>query len=385
MNEIFFELIRVAIGTQDTLTRPPSAGEWKQLYDMAKKQSLEGICFAAVQRLPEDIRPPEMLYLTWMGMAAKIQQRNELMNEYTRKTLEYFRSNGFHCCVLKGQGIAALYRLQDDDNHNLDLSALRQSGDIDVWVNSSRNKLYEFSKKELGKITGLTYHHIHYEMYPDVEVEAHTWPAFFTSPIHNRRFQKFCLQNAPIEGSGDYASLAFNRVFMLQHCFGHFSGHGVGFRQLLDYYFVLLHSGSNGSSGSKVEQPKALNELNSEALNYKQESMKRMSALGMGRFAAALMWLCVEVFGMDKSLSICEPKEKDGRFLLAEVLQTGNMGHQDERVDHRKLQSALGRFLHNIKRDWQIMRIAPSYAMWEPLWGIYQFTWVRITNLRYNR
>jgi hypothetical protein len=31
----------------------------------------------------------------------------------------------------------------------------------------------------------------------------------------------------------------FNRVFILQHCYGHFCGHGVGFRQLLDYYFVL--------------------------------------------------------------------------------------------------------------------------------------------------
>ena len=50
------------------------------LYEMAKKQSLVGVCFAAIQRLPEVERPPEMLYLTWMGMAAKIQQRNEVDN-----------------------------------------------------------------------------------------------------------------------------------------------------------------------------------------------------------------------------------------------------------------------------------------------------------------
>ena len=355
MNDIFYELIRVAIGTQDALTRPPSAGEWKVMYDMAKKQSLVGICFAAVQRLPEDMRPPEMLYLTWMGMAAKIQQRNEVMNTHTAKTLEYFRSKGFPCCVLKGQGIAKLYG---------DFAGLRQSGDIDVWVNSARKELYEFSKKELGKITGLTYHHIHYEMYEDVEVEAHTWPSFFTNPIHNKRFQKFCLQNAPKEGCGDYASLAFNRVFILQHCFGHFCGHGVGFRQLLDYYFVL-------KQGFTEEE--------------RWESVRWINKLGMSRFAAALMWVCIHVFGMDRKLCICEPNEKDGEFLLAEVLQTGNMGHQDERVDHRKLQSALGRYLHNIKRDWQIMRIAPSYALWEPLWGIYQYTWVKITNNRYNR
>ena len=80
MNKLFFEPIRVALGNADSLSLKPSDKEWRLLYDMAKKQSLVGICFAAVQRLPEDERPPEMLYLTWMGMSAKIQQRNEVVN-----------------------------------------------------------------------------------------------------------------------------------------------------------------------------------------------------------------------------------------------------------------------------------------------------------------
>lgn len=79
MNDIFYELIRVAIGTQDGLLRQPSQKEWKALYDMAKKQSLVGVCFAALQCLGADadegfarIGICEMLYLTWMGMTAKI-------------------------------------------------------------------------------------------------------------------------------------------------------------------------------------------------------------------------------------------------------------------------------------------------------------------------
>lgn len=31
MNEIFFELVRVAIGTQESLSRLPSAREWGEL------------------------------------------------------------------------------------------------------------------------------------------------------------------------------------------------------------------------------------------------------------------------------------------------------------------------------------------------------------------
>lgn len=53
---------------------------------MAKKQSLVGMCFAGVQKLQKQQQcPPEMLYLQWMGMAAKIQQRNEVMDVASRK------------------------------------------------------------------------------------------------------------------------------------------------------------------------------------------------------------------------------------------------------------------------------------------------------------
>ena len=54
----------------------------ERLYAMAKKQSPVVVCFAAVQKLVEQRqKPPEMLYLTWMGMAAKIQQKNRIVDE----------------------------------------------------------------------------------------------------------------------------------------------------------------------------------------------------------------------------------------------------------------------------------------------------------------
>ena len=95
VNEIFFELIRVALGTQETLSRSPSKAQWAELYAMAKKQSLVGICFAGLQKLynfdnqePNTNNPQpdsthnqepitknldEVQYLKWMGMAAKVQ------------------------------------------------------------------------------------------------------------------------------------------------------------------------------------------------------------------------------------------------------------------------------------------------------------------------
>ena len=37
IEQIFYELIRVAIGKQNCLSHTPTAEEWKLLYDMAKK------------------------------------------------------------------------------------------------------------------------------------------------------------------------------------------------------------------------------------------------------------------------------------------------------------------------------------------------------------
>lgn len=134
MNELFFELIRVAIGTQNTISRPPSKVEWAGLYVMSKKQSLVGICFSAVQKLIQNQEPitqnlDEVQYLTWMGMAAKIQQRNEVVNRQCVELQKRLSKEGLRSCILKGQAVAYLY----DEN----LSGLRQSGDIDAWLDAS--------------------------------------------------------------------------------------------------------------------------------------------------------------------------------------------------------------------------------------------------------
>lgn len=91
---------------------------------MAKRQSLVGICFAGVQRLQTQRQePPEMLYLTWMGMAAKIQQRNEVVNKQCRELSVKLNADGFEHSIMKGQQVGRYYG---------ELATLRQSGDIHI-------------------------------------------------------------------------------------------------------------------------------------------------------------------------------------------------------------------------------------------------------------
>lgn len=346
MNDLFFQLIRIALGNQEELKKVPSAEEWGRVFSMAKKQSLVGICFSGVQRITnseedEYCGMPEYLFLKWMGMAAGIQQNNLLMNEYSQAALAYFRKAGYPCQELKGQGLARCYG---------DLASLRDSGDVDVWLNITRKELYALSRKEFGKVEGVTYHHIHYPIFKNCEVEAHLYPSFLSSPYRNMAMKRFCAGFQPVSGCEDRPSLAFNRVFILLHCYRHFCGHGMGLRQLMDYYFVL----KNGFTETE-----------------RKESLRWIERLGMMKFCKATMWLMQRVFGLEETYLLCEPDEKNGVFLLKEVLRSGafTFGEENTRIE----KSAAKRYLHNLKRDIRTIRICPHESLWDPMFNVYQF------------
>ena len=361
MNELFYELIRVSIGTQSSLSRIPSDREWGRLFKMAAKQSLTGICFYGLQNLGADadvgfesIGMSEMRYLNWMSTAAQIQERNQLMDGFSRDSLAYFRERNIPCQVMKGQGMASLYG---------PLGHFRQSGDVDVWLNCKPDDLYGMSMEKFGCLKGVTYHHIHFPLSDDYELEAHIYPSFLHNIIKNRRLHTFFDLYKPQPGCGDYCSPAFNRVFILIHAYNHFSGHGVGMRQLMDYYFVL-------KQGFTEEE--------------REDTLEWLNKLGLTRFAKAVMWLMKYVFGLPDDCLLLDGCEKDGRFLLNEIMQTGNMGRGDKRVNRKMNDSALGRFVRNLGRDFRIARICPDHVFWEPVWGVYKFFKIKSIKDRYR-
>lgn len=384
INNLFFELLRVAIGTEGALSRVPSPQEWKALYDMAKKQSLVGICFAGLQRLGADadsgfskLGLTEMQYLTWMGMAAKIQQRNEVVNRQCVELCKGMEKEGFRACVLKGQGTAALYRAYDneDDNDNeseegrrsgessklqtegaIGLCHLRQSGDIDVWVmpqdvrtiSESRKRVNELVHRYFPEEEG-AFMHIGFPVYKATEVEVHYVPTMDGRPKVNKRFERM-FEEQQDACFGNVNTLGFavpvddvNVLFNLHHIKRHFINEGIGLRHVLDLYFVL----------------KALCSENS----YDTESLRqRIDELGMKKFFSGMLWVMQEVLFNDddnddenlaskencnqnaqtsrsvgtnaclcKNLKI-EPDERLGRFILQEIMQGGNFGHHDERL-----------------------------------------------------
>lgn len=374
INELFFELIRVAIGTQDSLSRIPSNREWKELYDMAQKQSLVGVCFAGLQKLGADadvgfarIGMSEMLYFTWLGMAAKIQQKNESVNQQCAELQAKLSADGYRSYIMKGQSVASLYQ---------DLSVLRQSGDIDVYIEGGFDKVYAYAKTfgVSGQVNELE---IHVSVFEDTEVEFHYRPFIMRNPIRNAKLQKFFKECEEVNFSNSVIldkdrnlsiygpTTEFNLVHQLVHIYHHFITGGVGMRQLMDYYFVL----------------RAANIENSEGPNMFQKVSNVTKSLGLQDFAFALIWVIQHVFGLGMIGMPWVPNKRNGELLLNEVLITGNFGHSDNRTKGL-LENKWKSFWYFQGMTWRFWRFDHWGWFWSPLWRTYHYVWRKINGFK---
>lgn len=354
---LFFELIKVALGTRICLSHTPSADEWGELYVMAKKQSMVGVCFAGVQRLQlQEQCPEEMLYLTWMGMAAKIQQRNEVVNQQCAELQSKFSADGYKSCILKGQGVAQQYA-----EH---LQGLRQSGDIDIWIEGGLKVVVKLAEY-LGQKTEVTEQHVHLDIFENTEVEAHYIPSMLRNPFANARLQKWFKKMVPLQFSNRnedglcVPTTEFNLVYLLIHIYRHLFAEGVGMRQVMDYYFVLREVGSNET----------------DCKECKERVLQTIQQLGLANFAGALMYVMREMFGLQHEQMLCNPNERHGKLLLNEIMISGNMGHYDERLKEVQKDTRWQRFCMVTKHNMRLVRYYPAETIWTPFTRIKIWAW----------
>ena len=348
MNHLFFEFVRVALHKQDCLSHTPSAKEWEDLYRIANKQALLGVCYYAVKRLikqDQSVNIPETVRMQWLGMTVQIQQRNEVLNRRCVELQKMLKDAGFRSCILKGQSLAELY--------DLNLVLCRQSGDIDIWLEGSRLQIMDYVNS-VAPTDDVRWLHTRLDVFDDAEVEIHFMPSYLECPWHNRALQRFFESEKEACFAIDANTDRFNQVFILAHAFRHLFSEGVGMRQLMDYYFVLKNS--------------------VESIPRKEFSLI-LSRTGMTRFAKAVMWIMQQVFGLEREYLLCEPSEKYGRLLLDEVMLSGNFGHQDKLIKRRQNESAIHRFIRIGVYNCRVMSFSPWTVICSPFWRLWHWCW----------
>lgn len=360
MQSLFFSLLQLSIGSGETLSRHPSEEEWGELYKMAAKQALVGICFVGVRRYMEassqsgDVPVvPRKIYFQWLGMAAQIQQRNGVMDERCVELQSKLRLYGINSAILKGQAVAAYYG---------ELKDWRQPGDIDVYVDCGREKAIEYAQSIKQEYVEWDYKHLHLKIFKDAEVEMHYRPEVLLNLAKNKRLQKWFQSEESQqrifqhEGKLVAPSEDFNLFYILLHIYRHFLYEGVGLRQLMDYYFVL----------------KAVSEQ-----KHKSMGMQAIESFGMTRFAKGVMWIMQRVFGLDKLYLLYEPDEKEGRYILDQIMASGNFGHYDERLKINKNKGKAGAIVKILKHNLHLLTNYPSEVVWAPVWIVYHWCWKR--------
>ena len=241
-----FAFLRCCLGCKVNMNRVIAGMDWQELYSFASKQALLGLCFDGIERLgkeyPEELKQNPIgreLLMTWMGKAQQIRRQNMKVNAVASKLFSMLREDGMRCCVLKGQGNAMMYPNPYS----------RTPGDIDVWIDASRERIMEYAQKKFELEDDIRLQHLETSL-DGVPVELHFFPCSMNNPIYHARLQKWFRRNADLQcshivglpdGTGDIAipTTAFNVVYQLTHLYHHFFDEGIGMRQIIDYFLVV--------------------------------------------------------------------------------------------------------------------------------------------------
>ena len=370
MNDItaIFAFLKYCLGSKKNMSRVIACMDWQELYSFASKQALLGLCFEGIERLGEEY-PEEMkrnpigreLLMNWMGKAQQIRRQNMKVNVVAGKLFSMLREDGLRCCVLKGQGNALMYPNPYS----------RTPGDIDVWIDASRERIMEYAQKKFELGDDIRLQHLETSL-DGVPVELHFFPCSMNNPIYHARLQKWFKRNADLQcshivslpdGTGDIAvpTTVFNVVYQLTHLYHHFFDEGIGMRQIIDYYYVVISD--------------YLLVINDESLGIRDTLQRELKHLGLWKFAGAVMYVLHETLGLSEEKMIAPMDEKRGKLLLAEILNGGNFGQHFTKYGHFTQQGMAKKYFLKIWRNMHFVRYYPAEALSEPIFRTWHFFW----------
>ena len=353
--------LRYCLGGKADLSIVVAKIDWRQLYSFATKQTIIGLCFNGIERLgkefPEKLKRNPIgreLLMVWMAKAQLIRKQNMKVNVVASKLYSMLRKDGLRCCILKGQGNALMYPNVYS----------RNPGDIDVWVNASREDITEYAKKHFEIGEDIRYHHLETSL-DGVPVELHFFPGIMNNPIYNARLQKWFKRNVDLQcsnvvslpdGIGEIAipTTAFNVIYQLTHLYHHFFDEGIGMRQIIDYYYVVN---------------------NDELLVIRDTLHRELKHLGLWKFAGAVMYVLHEALGLPEEKMITPMDEKRGKLLLTEILNGGNFGQHFTKYGHFTQQGMAKKYFLKIWRNMHFIRYYPAEALSEPIFRTWHFFW----------
>lgn len=318
MNQPILDFLQYCLKEDAVLPDSAKGIDWTELLEFGRKHSIVGVLFHGIKRLTKDDPHPTARELAkWGTENSQIVEENKKVyaDAYHDISLIYNRF-GHRSCLLKGQGNALMY----PDPY------MRSPGDIDLWVVPNPGEsIVDIMRlcRRIAPDCQLEYHHA--EMPDDgrTPVELHYRPSFSENLIRNRRLQRYfesvreeqltTIKHLPDNlGKICVPTDSFNRIFQLSHVMKHFLFEGIGLRHIIDYYYLLRRGTSD---------------------DEKAEYVSLVKNLGMMKFARGMMYVLQYYLGLDEKYILVKPDKRIGRFIMEEIIKTGNFGYEDDRFD----------------------------------------------------
>ena len=438
--KIFFDFLRFCIGSAKEIPGSLKEVDWKELYAIAQKQALLGVLFYGIQRLPKELAPEQKLLMQWMAMAEMIRKQNIKLFQDSLKVYQNFENEGFANCILKGQGNALLYPdpyMRTPGDIDIYLSGGRRK--IMKYVDQvCPNQVMRYHHVDFPVMkTAIEVHFTPSYMF--CPIHNRRMQKWFEEVMGEQCNHRVSLPDG--YGEIHVPQVSFNVIYILSHLYRHIFTEGIGLRQLLDYYYVVcdfckvyqissnhLSNFSNHpvplSKEGSTSHPSPLSSEErdvtalwcSEPLRYKVGGaskpssgcagwdrlgaigdtsfaagassvaldvvQKELKHLGLWKFAQAVMFVMKEVFGLSEDRMIAPMDEKEGRFLLDEIMRGGNFGQYDDRMGSKVDESKIHRYFRMNLRNLRFVKHYPAEAVCEPVFRTWFAGWKFINRIK---
>lgn len=324
---------------------PLSGDAWRSLFRLARQQTVTGLVFRGMQRLPEELLPSSGVLIRWTVGVDAIERRNREMNRTLSALQTELRSRGFDPVLQKGQGVAAYY----------ERPLLRECGDIDLFFRDRREseRAAEWMQGRGAAVRRMPDGSLFYR-WRGFEVEHHVRLFDLHNPflqrdaarmIHNKGCVSMMLPGR--SGTSITVPAPFVNLLLLDlHILKHALGRGIGLRQLCD-------------------MARACYRLHPEVDAGEMRACCRR--WGLGRWNPMLHTFLVDSLGLPAATLPYDEMAPSGEPLLEIVWRGGNFGHYQPGREPTG-RSLVGRKLDTARSFLANLRFALRYAPKEAFW-----------------
>jgi hypothetical protein len=282
MKKLFFELMQIAVGKLDCLSRGPSPEEWQELYALAQREEVAAICYRSVVALFEfGLRAPQDISLDWMAEAEDLKERNRGVAKRLLALQQKLEEQPVRSTILLGAALARFY--------DKELQALRLSDATYIYVPGGLET-------------------VNLSDWTDMNIRVIDRVMLGRSSGRSGILEKWLLQNENqlFRKVGELTMPAYAMMVALQiiHVYYQYINNRLVMRDLMDLFFVLQWS-EDSAKKYRVGQTTVEDVLKS---------------LGLSRFAGGVMWMLQEVFMLNAKNFPLAVQEHEGRFLLGEMM-----------------------------------------------------------------